>query len=102
MGLKLKADPTFLAKVEVPLPGGAFESVEFKFKHRKSSELQAWLLDIANKPNADVVTECVEGWGLTDEFNRSNVELLLDTYPRAARAIVDAYTFELTGRRLGN
>ncbi len=44
----------------------------------------------------------VDGWALPDEFNRDNVIVLLQNYPRAFDNIGLAYTKELMGVREKN
>lgn len=45
---KIKADPTFKAKVGIPLPGGKTADVEFEFKHRT---IDAWKEFVASFGN---------------------------------------------------
>lgn len=101
--LKLQADPTFKAKVPIPIPGGAPHPVEMEFRHRTRKELDD-LLDRHKKSALDVdfVLAVVIGWDLEDKFERKNVATLLDQYGGAARAISETYTRELLGLRLGN
>ncbi len=102
MALKLNPEPTFKSSVGIPVPGGKPEPVEFTFRHRKVSDLASFGDAIKGKPNAEVVLQCIVGWALTDEFNDENVGRLVDNYPGAATAIIDAYYRELANVRLGN
>lgn len=102
MALKLSAEPTFKAPVNIPIAGEDPEPVVFTFKARKSSELSQFKDWVKGKANIDTVEACVIGWALTDEFTKANIERLLDNYPGAARAILDTYLSELYGYRLGN
>jgi hypothetical protein len=42
ISLRLKANPTFRAKVAIPVPGEKPVEVEFEFKHMKRGELEDW------------------------------------------------------------
>ncbi|AKJ28842.1 phage tail assembly chaperone [Caldimonas brevitalea] len=109
--LKLKANPTFKAKVEIPIPGGEKVAVEFEFKHMPRSEFEGWLnerraqIEEGIKPNQDVDTimKVACGWsGVDGDFTRDNVALFLDQYHAASRCIGEAYGRELMQLRLGN
>lgn len=100
--LKLKPAPKFKAKVAIPIPGGDSALVEFEFKHRTRSEMDAFLQSADTRSDVESVLESVCGWELTDPFNRENVERLIENYQGAPRAIAETYLRELMGLRLGN
>ena len=100
--LKLQASPKFKAKVAIPVAGGPSVPVEFEFKHRTAAALEEFFKQAADRSDLDSVMETATGWELTDKFNRENVELLLQNYQGAARAIAETYTRELMALRLGN
>jgi hypothetical protein len=103
MAFKLKPNPTFRAKVGIPIPGGDPELVEFEFRHRTLEGLQSWQKECdAGMTNRELFDSIVVGWGLTDEFNADNSALLLQNYPGSIIAISRAYIGELTNARLGN
>lgn len=107
MKLKLKADPTFQATVNIPIAGGKPAPVVFTFKHRTRDEHDAFAKDWASeegvkRPYVDYVLAVAEGWDLDDPFTRENVDLLLQNYHRAGAAIVGAYTTELLLATSGN
>jgi hypothetical protein len=94
--LKLKPAPTFKAKVAIPVPGAEATEVEFTFKHRTRDELKAFTDSMGEREDLDQVLAMVEGWELSDEFNRENVAQLVANYFAAPRAIFFAYLEELT------
>ena len=103
--LKIKHDPTFIAKVEIPIPGGSKAEVKIEFKHKTKAELDSFLNSEEAKTRSDLDTmmEVVKGWaGIDAEFSRESMDALLDQYHGAARAIISAYLLELTQARLGN
>lgn len=100
--LKLVAEPTFKAKVPIPVAGGAAEEVEFEFKHRTRSDLAKWMEGAKDRSDAESVMGSVIGWALDDKFTKVNVERLLENYHGAARAIASKYISELAALRLGN
>lgn len=104
MAFKLKANPTFKTKVGIPIPGGEPESVEFEFRHRTLDGITKFREECAagKKSNREVFDAIVVGWGLTDEFNGDNIDMLLQNYPGAANAIAGVYLEELFKARRGN
>lgn len=99
---KLKADPTFTIKVEFPVAGKPSVPVDVTFKHRTGKELDAWRQESEGRPAVDVFMECVIGWGLTEEFTRENVEILLDNHIGVQMAVYVAYITELTKHKEKN
>jgi len=102
--LKLTAEPTFKAKVGIPIPGGKPVDVEFTFKHRQRSEAAAWSEHLRDDsvlyPQA--VFEAAIAWDLEDEFSLANIERLNESYAGAGEAIIRAYLQELAGSRAKN
>jgi len=101
--LTLVAEPTFKAKVAIPVAGlsGPVEII-FEFKHRTKSDLAKWMEGAKDRLDIDSVMGTVVGWGFDDEFSRDNVQLLLENHHGASRAIASKYLSELMALRLGN
>lgn len=95
--LKLNAEPTFKAKVLIPIPGGAPVPVEFTFKHRNREDFSAWLksLEDDDKAKPQAVLDIALGWDLDDQFNEATVTQLLSNYIGAFQPILDKYMDEL-------
>lgn len=100
--LRLIPDPTFSAKVGIPVAGGEPADVQFTFKHRTRAALLAWTEECKDKPDPDVVLDMVSGWDLDDAFTPENVAKLCDNYPGAGTAIYVAYLGEIRGARAKN
>jgi hypothetical protein len=104
--LKLKANPTFRAKVKITTPGETTPlAVEFEFKHFTRKAYAEWLTGEASKERTytDAVLDVAVGWFEVDaEFNRESVEEFLQNYHAAGLAIVETHAQALTGARLGN
>jgi hypothetical protein len=101
--LKLTAEPTFKAKVGIPVPGAKPVDVEFTFRHRTKAEAKAWWEGLAEgAEDAATVMDCITAWDLEDAFDSENVGRLLDSYPGAAGVILSGYLRELTGARTKN
>jgi hypothetical protein len=99
--LTLNANPTFKAKVEIPVAGSdELGQVEFVFKHRTRDELDKWMSESAE--DLQKVMEMATGWDLPEEFNETNVQMLLQNYFGAAAAIVTGYLNELMKPKKGN
>jgi hypothetical protein len=102
---KLKVDPTFKAKVAIPVAGGEPKPITFIFKHRTRSALREWSSDpeVMKKEDVDYLMDMVTGWeNVDEEFSRDALHTLLENYGGASFAIRDAYLAELTQQRLGN
>lgn len=100
--LKLIANPTFKAKVGIPVAGGDPAEVMFEFKHRTRDELAAFLRALDEMTDVQMALAVATGWDLTDAFNEKNVALLMQNYIGSTRAVLDVYVTELAQARLGN
>lgn len=98
--IKLNADPTFKAKVGIPVAGAQSVRVEFTFKHRSTDELKDWLK--LEQDDLAVVLDCALGWENDEAFDAENVGRLLQSYPGAAQAILTTYLEESRGARAKN
>lgn len=98
---KLQPNPTFRAKVEIPVHGGKAVAVEFEFKHRTRDQVAEFFKD-TQRSDVDTILEVLAGWELDDQFCRDSVELLVQNYAGAAPAIVARYIEELIQARKGN
>lgn len=94
--LTLKANPTFDAKVDIPVAGGKSIPVVMTFKHRTKTALAEFTTSRADKTDEESFLDMVQGWDLEDEFTPENVGYLLENYIGAAVATYRAYVDELT------
>lgn len=97
--LSLIPNPTFNAKVDIPLPGGQTSEVLFTFKHRTRDALAEWVK--VDQKDVDAIIDAATGWDLTDEFNAKNVEKLCQNYMGTLTAFMKTYIGELTGLTKG-
>lgn len=94
--IKLIPDPTFKAKVPFHVPGQADPTeVEFEFRHRGLRDFLKFAKDAEKMTDVEHVLAVCVGWELDEKFDRKNVDVLLDRYPGAARAIAERYVHEL-------
>lgn len=100
--LSLVANPTFKAKVGIPVAGGSPVAVEMVFRHRTKKELEAFMLSREGKDDVETFLEMVDGWELSDDFNRENVTLLLENYIGAALETFRVYVDQLVQARIKN
>jgi hypothetical protein len=101
--LKLKANPTFKAKVGIPIPGGDPVDVTFEFKAMARSKLKAFGDDMKDKENSEFLLPLVVGWdGVEAPYSQEALSELLDQYIGSGRVIWDTYVAELTASRSGN
>jgi hypothetical protein len=99
--LALKANPSFQAKVGIPVAGGASVDVLFTFRHRTKTELVDFV-GALNRSDEEIFLDIVTGWDLEDAFTPENVKLLLENYIGAALAVYEAYKAELVKAKEGN
>ena len=100
---KLQPNPTFRAKVAIPVPGEASVKVEFEFRHKPKDDLLGYLQATAGREDLDVLLDVVVRWWEVDEdFSREALGKLLQNYPGSGPAIIGTYAKELADARLGN
>jgi len=94
---QVQPNPTFQIEVTVPTPTGAGKlTLTFKHKGRKALKdfLAALQQDVSEDQQDDtkLLLDIVDGWdGVDAKFSPKAFGDLLDNYPSAARAIMDAY-----------
>lgn len=111
MGKKitLVQEPTFRAKVPVPVHGVGTVDTEFTFKHRTREQMQAFVKRV-NTPDGEegaltdvqLVMECACGWELADAFTEENVKTFASEYIEGPAAVFETYVQEMAGARLKN
>lgn len=104
MTLKLKADPTYFAKVEIPTPNGPVD-IKVQYKHMTRDEYKAFVDAEIGKTRGDEATlmDIMAGWsGVDSDFSKEAVDELCQQYHAAPRAIVEGFIYSLTQSRLGN
>lgn len=99
---KLKADPTFSAKVAFPVAGGDSVDVSLTFKHRTKAELHKWLEDSKTRGDEETFLDMVSGWDIDEPFSKENVAVLLQHHIGVALAAYQVYLNELTRHREKN
>lgn len=95
---QIQPNPTFDVDVTIPTPSGNGK-LKITFKHKGRKELQQFLKDLQNEADANeevddskVLLDVVKGWdGVDQKFSAEAFASLLNNYPSAPRAIMDAY-----------
>lgn len=100
--LKLNPSPTFKSSVGIPVAGSDPVNVDLTFKHRTRDELDEFVKTRSEKSDTDSVLDMVEGWDLSDEFNRESVDTLIQNYIGSPLAIYRTYIEELSGAKTKN
>lgn len=98
---QLQPKPTFKVDVSIPRAGDEDGVITIIFKHKPLKELSS-IETMEGKNAVDFLLDITEAWALPDEFNRENLETLLDNYPRALEAVTKAYYDELMANRQKN
>lgn len=103
---KIAPNPTFLAEVAIPVPGGGKEKLKLVFKHKTREQLEQYIersRGTTPEEEPGLLTEIIDGWQDVDqEFSREALAELLSNHHGAGFHIMEAYIDELTGRRRGN
>ena len=100
---KLQPNPTFWAKVEIPVPGNDPMPLEVEFRHKRREEARVFAEALPSRPALESLREIVAGWrGADREFSDSALAELHDNYVAAADRILGAYFDELRGARRKN
>lgn len=100
--LKLVANPTFTAKVGIPVPGGDPVSATFTFKHRTKTVLNEWIAARPGKPDVESFMDMVTGWDLDEPFDKEHVETFLENYIGAAVETYRTYVLQLVEGKAKN
>lgn len=104
--LKLQPNPTFRAKVGIPVPGQD-KPVEITcvFAHMCRDEFKAFVSPeaAASRSDEESLQRILRGWeGVDVEFSAAAVAMLCQQYHGAPYAISSVFVAELTKARLGN
>ena len=100
---QLDPNPKFSAPVSIPVPGQGEAEITVIFRHKKKSDLQAYLDNAKGRSDLDSCAEIVTGWsGVEADFSAEALAALLDNYHGAGLAILQTYLRELTGQRVKN
>lgn len=106
MALRLNPEPTFRAKVGIPVPGQEqAEQIVCVFKHMTRDEYADFSSPAKADARSDLDSLCalLVGWeGVDAPYSRDALATVLQSYHGAAHAIATAYVTELTKARLGN
>lgn len=92
---QIQPNPTFDLDVTIPTPQGDGK-LKLTFKHKGRKDLQNFLNTLTDnadeEKHAETLAELVTGWdGVDSKFTVEAFGKLLDNYPSATRAILDAY-----------
>ena len=82
---QLQPKPTFKVDVSIPRAGEDDGVITFTFKHKPLKELSS-IETMEGKNAVDFLLDITEAWALPDEFNRDNLEPLLDNNKHAIEA----------------
>lgn len=104
--LRLEPNPTFVAKVGIPVPGEDKRvQVRFTFAHMSKEQFEGFKPE-DGETDAATLLRFVKGWHTDDvdePFSEDALRKLCNAYPGAAYAISSGYAAELHGNaRLGN
>ena len=94
--LKIAPEPTFVASVVVPVPGGGDALINVTYRHKGRAALKEWTASFGSRNDPDCLEEVIAAWdGVEVDYSRETLGMLLDAYPGAAMALFTAYVGEL-------
>lgn len=100
---KLKPNPTFWARVDIPVPGGDPQALEIEFRHMRREEAAEFARSLAERDPLESLKRVVEGWrGADVEFSPAALAELHENFAGAADRVLAAYFDELRGARRKN
>lgn len=107
---QLTPNPTFLAKMEIPVPGGSTQILEIEFKYLPRLEFLKFheKMQAFNGSEEDddkyiaLLFSIIKGWNVDADLNKKNFDKLLDYYPYAAIEIYLTYLKEINRAKAGN
>lgn len=89
---KLEVSPHFWSRVEIPVPGGGTQALRLRFKTKTKRELAALRANESGMDDFAIVREIVVDWqDGPGDFSAEALDRLVDTFPGAAFAILEAY-----------
>ncbi|HHL2712803.1 TPA: phage tail assembly chaperone [Yersinia enterocolitica] len=97
----LVPSPTFKADVKIPRAGLDDGELTFTFKHLPLNEVSN-IEKAEGQTGLDFAEKIIEGWALPEAFNRENLEVLANNYPKAIENVISAFYRELLGNREKN
>lgn len=93
---KITPNPTFKAKVSIPLPGEADAKIEIEFRHFDREGIVEIEKNTSGKRKEEVIMMIACGWsGVDADFNSENVLTLIKNYHAAYDSIISAFWEEL-------
>jgi len=111
----LNPNPTFKIDVTIPRPGQDDGKVSLTVRHKtrtqmaelekelkSQAEAAAEAGEYSNDASAAYLEQVIDSWNIDAEFNRENLLVLLENYPRAFDSIATAFTKELYSIREKN
>ena len=104
MKFNLKPNPTFPAKVDIPVPGGEFMTIGLVMRHRTRDELKALHEQVTSGAigHAETITAVAVSWDADEPLTVETAAELANNYHAAASSIYNAYVDELMGARVKN
>lgn len=103
MTFRLKPDPTFWARVEIPVPGADPVPLEIEFRHKRRDDAMQFADSLSSRAPLESMRDVVVGWrGADVEFSEASLAELDANYLGAAERILVVYLEELRGARRKN
>ena len=99
---KLVPNPTFSARVPIPVPGSRPEKVLFTFKYRDRDQFKELMNRLEQMPDMEMMKEVASGWELVEPFDDEHLEIFIEHHIAGPRSVLQTYLDENGQARLGN
>jgi hypothetical protein len=100
---RLKPDPTFWARIDIPIPGAEPATLELELRHKRRDQAVAFAQALAEREPLEALREIVVSWrGVDEPFSEPALAELVANYAGAPDRILSAYFDELRGARRKN
>ena len=101
--IRIEADPTFWADVEIPMAGGKVGIARVEFIHKDRDEYTQFFLDHAECKDFETFPKIVKSWsGFDTEYSPAALKRLFSVHAQAAQAFIRAYRDNLFGAQQKN
>lgn len=99
---KLIPDPTFTARVPIPVPGAKPEKVMFTFKFRDRDQFKDLMGRLEQMEDLDMLKEICSGWELIEPFDDEHLKIFIAKHIGGPRQVLQTYLDENGQARMGN
>lgn len=100
---RLEPNPTFRAKIKIPVPGQTSAVLDIEFRHKTRKAAMKFGQSLEGRDEVEALEEIIVNWSNCEQdYSRDALAQLIENYPGAFLAITAGYADELVHGRRGN